>query len=69
MKTLLSTGVALFSFLCLNPSVSKAAAPLSRVVTTFAGFSEKEGAIFVAEDQGFFRKHGLDVKHVYVSSG
>ncbi len=69
MKTRLSTGVALLSFLCLNPSVSKAAAPLPRVVTTFAGFSEKEGAIFVAEDQGFFRKHGLDVKHVYVSSG
>ena len=69
MKTLLSTGVALLSFLCLNPSLSKAAAPLPRVVTAFASFSEKEGAIFVAEDQGFFRKYGLDLKHVYVSSG
>jgi len=69
MKTLLSTGIALFSFLCLNLSASKAAAPLPRVVTAFASFSEKEGAIFVAEDQGFFRKYGLDVKHVFVSSG
>jgi NitT/TauT family transport system substrate-binding protein len=47
----------------------QAAAPLPRVVTVFASFSEKEGAIFVAEDQGLFHKHGLDVKHVYVSSG
>ena len=69
MKTLLFTGVALFSFLCLNASVLKAAAPLPRVVTAFASFSEKEGALFVAEDQGFFRKYGLDVKHVFVSSG
>ena len=52
MKTLLSTGIALFSFLCLNSSVLKAAAPLSKVVTAFASFSEKEGALFVAEDQG-----------------
>ena len=69
MKTLLSAGVALFSILCLNASASKAAAPLPRVVTAFASFSEKEGALFVAEDQGFFRKYGLDVKHVFVSSG
>ena len=69
MKTLLSTGIALFSFLCLNSSVLKAAAPLSKVVTAFASFSEKEGALFVAEDQGLFRKYGLDVKHVFVSSG
>ena len=52
MKTLLSTGVALLSFLCLNPSLSKAARR-SQVVTAFASFSEG-GAIFVAEDQ-FFR--------------
>src|SRR3954466_2380074 len=51
------------------PSVRAAAPPLPRVVTAFASFSEKEGAVFVAEDQGLFRKHGLDVKHVYVSSG
>jgi NitT/TauT family transport system substrate-binding protein len=69
MKTFLSTVVALSCLLFLNLSSSKAAAPLPKVVTAFASFSEKEAAIFVAEDQGFFRKHGLDVKHVYVSSG
>jgi NitT/TauT family transport system substrate-binding protein len=56
--------------LLLSAAAARAAAPpLPRVVTVFASFSEKEGAIFVAEDQGLFRKHGLDVKHVYVSSG
>lgn len=69
MKILLSTIAALFFLLFINPSTLKAAAPFPRVVTAFASFSEKEGAIFVAEDQGFFRKYGLDVKHVYVSSG
>ncbi len=53
----------------LAASSSHAADSLPKVVTAFASFSEKEAAIFVAEDQGLFRKHGLDVKHVYVSSG
>jgi NitT/TauT family transport system substrate-binding protein len=53
----------------LLASSSHAVESLPRVVTAFASFSEKEAAIFVAEDQGLFRKHGLDVKHVYVSSG
>jgi ABC-type nitrate/sulfonate/bicarbonate transport system substrate-binding protein len=69
MKTLVSVMAALFAVLFVDPSVLQAAAPLPRVVTAFASFSEKEAAIFIAEDQGFFRKHGLDVKHVYVSSG
>lgn len=70
MKTQVVSTAAAFCYLFfLNPSTLKAAASFPRVVTTFASFSEKEGALFVAEDQGFFRKHGLDVKHVYVSSG
>ncbi len=69
MKNLWSTIVALSFLLLTHGSTLKAAAPLPRVVTAYASFSEKEGAIFVAEDQGFFRKYGLDVKHVYVSSG
>jgi len=62
--------MGLLVYLLLSAASLHAAAPqLPRVVTVFASFSEKEGAIFVAEDQGMFRKHGLDVKHVYVSSG
>ncbi len=40
-----------------------------RVVLTFASISEREGILFVANDQQFFRKYGLDVQLVYVSSG
>ena len=59
-----------FSYLLvLGCPASEAAASFPKVIATFASFSEKEGALFVAEDQGFFRKYGLDVKHVYVRSG
>ena len=68
-KQMVPIVIAFFCVLFLNPSTLKAAASSRRVVTTFASFSEKEGAIFVAQDQGFFRKYGLDVKHVYVRSG
>ncbi len=61
--------VAFFYPLVLSCSTLEAAATFPRVVATFASFSEKEAAFFVAEDQGFFRKYGLDVKHVYVRSG
>ncbi len=62
--------IAAFSYLLvLGCPASEAAASFPKVIATFASFSEKEGALFVAEDQGFFRKHGLDVKHVYVRSG
>jgi NitT/TauT family transport system substrate-binding protein len=55
------------SVLCLAPSVHAASAP-AKLVISFAILSEREAALFVARDQGFFRKHGLDVELVYVSS-
>ncbi len=62
-------GVALFLFLSFNSPGLHAASPSGNVVLTFGSFSEREGALFVAEDQGFFRKYGLDVKLVHVRSG
>src|ERR1051325_967394 len=46
-----------------------AAAPLTKVVMTTGSFSEREGAVYVAQDQGFFRKYGLDLSFVQVRSG
>ncbi len=46
-----------------------AAAPLTRVLMTTGAFSEREGVVFVAQDQGFFRKNGVDVRFVHVRSG
>ena len=59
----------LLGLLCIVPvdTVSSAAAP-TKVVISYAVLSEREGALFVARDQGFFRKQGLDVELVYVSS-
>jgi hypothetical protein len=37
-------------------------------VISYAILSEREGALFVARDQGLFRKQGLDVDLVYVAS-
>ena len=61
--------VTFYLLLSLNPSVPEAASPLTRVVITFAGFSEKEGVLFITSDQGFFQKYGLDVKLVHVRTG
>jgi NitT/TauT family transport system substrate-binding protein len=45
-----------------------AASVPTKVVITYAVFSEREGALFVARDHGFFRKQGLDVQLVYVAT-
>ena len=48
----------------LGASYAQAA---SQTVISYASFNERTaGALLVAEDQGFFRKHGLDVRLVYV---
>ena len=47
---------------------SRAGAAPSKIVISYAILSEREGALFVARDQGFFRKQGLEVDLVYVAS-
>lgn len=49
-------------------TASHAAAAPAKIVISFAILSEREAALFVARDHGFFRKHGVDVELVYVSS-
>jgi NitT/TauT family transport system substrate-binding protein len=64
----------LFAFLLslvagsLGPSGGSALA-LTKIVITFASFSEREGILFVAKDANFFRKHDLDAELVYVQTG
>ena len=41
-----------------------ASAPPARVVITPAGFSEREGLLIVAQNQGFFRRRNLDAQLV-----
>src|ERR1700693_565156 len=48
---------------------SQAAQPSTKVVMTTGSFSEREAAMYVAQDQGFFRRYGLDLSFVHVRSG
>ena len=58
-----------FLLLAMGHPRAQAATPLTRVLMTTGAFSEREGVVFVAQDQGFFRKYGLDVRFVHVRSG
>jgi NitT/TauT family transport system substrate-binding protein len=58
--------LALF-FVAAPPA--RAAAPLARVLMTTGSFAEREGVVYVAQDQGFFRKYGIDLSFVQVRSG
>ena len=55
--------------LMLGLQEAHAAAPLTKVVMTTGSLSEREGALYIAQDQGLFRKYGLDVNLVQVRNG
>src|SRR5262244_2761751 len=57
----------LFSIVASRPG--EAAAPLSKVTLTSGSASERDGVIYVAQDLGLFRKHGLDLTFVQVRNG
>lgn len=61
--------LALLVVLVLNAASAVAAVPLHPLLITFGSLSEREAVIFVARDQGFFNKYGLDVRAVHVRNG
>jgi ABC-type nitrate/sulfonate/bicarbonate transport system substrate-binding protein len=58
-----------FSFLSFGYQPAHAAAPLAKVIMTTGSVSEREGAVYVAQEHGFFRKYGVDVAFVQVRNG
>ena len=50
----------LFSLTGLKPAVSLAAPSSATTVISFAGLNERSGVLFVASDQGLFRKYGIE---------
>jgi NitT/TauT family transport system substrate-binding protein len=48
---------------------SNAATPANQLLITFGSLSERETALFVAQDYRIFAKHGLDVRPVHVRNG
>ena len=49
--------------------LAQAAAPLTKVLVTTGSASEREGALYVAQDQGFFRRYGLELTLVQARNG
>jgi len=61
--------VLFFSFLVTSSQSGEASTPLTKVIMTSGSASERDGAVYVAQDQGFFRKYGLDLSFVQVRNG
>jgi len=59
----------LFALLVADAVPAHAAAPPTKVLLTTGSSSEREGALYVAQDLGYFRKYGLDVTLVQVRNG
>src|SRR6266496_3063421 len=63
--------VVLFTFaLAIFPCYrGDTAAPLTKLILTTGSLSERESVLYVAQDQGLFRKYGMDVTLVQVRNG
>ena len=66
---LLESLFILLAVLVSDPLLVHAAAPLVKVLVTTGSASEREGALYVAQDQGFFRRYGLDLTLVQARNG
>jgi NitT/TauT family transport system substrate-binding protein len=62
------TPILFFYLVVPVPSTAQAATP-SKVVMTTGSLSEREAALYIAQDQGLFRRYGLDVSLVQVRNG
>lgn len=61
--------VLFFSLVMTSNQPAEAATLLTKVIMTSGSASERDGAVYVAQDQGFFRKYGLDLSFVQVRNG
>jgi NitT/TauT family transport system substrate-binding protein len=70
MKVVVSSIFIFFVFsVALTINTAQAAQSSTKVVMTTGSFSEREAAMYVAQDQGFFRRYGLDLTFVHVRNG
>ena len=61
----------LLAFILLTISVQSlhAASALTKVLLTTGSVSEREAAVYVAQEQGYFRKYGVDVQFIQARNG
>jgi len=68
MQSRITSFLTLFMMSVLIPD-SQAAQSLTKVIMTTGSFSEREAAMYVAQDYGMFKRYGLDLTFVHVRSG
>lgn len=61
--------LSLSLFLLVIVSATHAAQTIAKVMMTTGSFSEREAAMYVAQDQGMFRRYGLDLTFIHVRNG
>jgi NitT/TauT family transport system substrate-binding protein len=61
--------LSMFLSICIYAGSARAAATLTKLTITSGSASERDGVLYVAQDQGLFRKHGLDLTFVQVRNG
>ena len=59
--------LTLLAFILVPGSIHAAA--LTKVLLTTGSVSEREAAVYVAQEQGYFKKYGLDVQFVQTRNG
>ena len=68
-KIPLTLSVSLVLLIAMTVKTAPAAQTPTKVMMTTGSFSEREAAMFVAQDQGFFRRYGLELTFVHVRNG
>src|SRR5215475_8558502 len=69
MKLRSTQTFVLFCVWLLGSQPGEAATLLTKVMMTSGSASERDGVVYVAQDQGFFKKYGLDLSFVQVRNG
>ena len=69
MKSLARQLLFCFALLVASGRPAHGAAALTKVLATTGSASEREGALYVAQDQGFFRRYGIDLTLVQARNG
>jgi NitT/TauT family transport system substrate-binding protein len=70
MKNLRWAGWMSLTGMVLFVGLASAATPANKIVIAYSSLNERgAGALLVARDQGFFRKHDLDVSLIFMRSG
>ena len=59
----------LCAYLFIAVGLAHGASALAKVTITSGSASERDGVLYVAQDLGLFKKHGLDLTFVQVRNG